>query len=576
MINQKYNALGIKTLWVVSLAALIILPLSQAFRGLDLTDTGFLLTNQRFIFSNPQSVSYWFHLWLTNIIGGIWDSFFGNWGILPHRIAAAIIVWLSVLIILRGLYRFVPDRKIILISSVSAIGFQLISKIPVIHYNSLSNLFFLLGASALIQGALSDRKMYGIAGFVLALNIFVRLPNLPGLTLIAMIPVLNLVARDQTQKTLFDSKALGYYLLGIISGFILTLITMAALGHLHIYFKSVADMFGPVPINAGKYSLKLQILRPIRDTVYALGFGGLFMLALALFTGIMTRFQKNFPRLMLLITIIATVYILCLRLGFTNRSAKYLSYLIIGASYWLALYAVFSAAVDRQLRISYLLVCAIAFLLNIGSDLGIETSMYVIPALVPGSYLILTSFVQRLPNHSSPIKIQNPGIILLAFLAPLTLYGALSQVYRDGASGTTFATHQQLVGVATSEARAQVLDEALAVLAQVVPAGTPLLAYDSLPLIHFASHTPPYLQNPWPVQFHHEYLRALYVKAEKRGDLPPVLVCTLNPRYGSWPIAGAPPVGIDDFFNFLNRNRYHEYWTNGALTLLLPPGYIIP
>src|SRR4029450_14163246 len=59
--------------WIelLCLAWIVSVPLVEAFRGVDLTDTGFLLSNQYWILHDPSAASYWFHLWLTNLIGGL-------------------------------------------------------------------------------------------------------------------------------------------------------------------------------------------------------------------------------------------------------------------------------------------------------------------------------------------------------------------------------------------------------------------------------------------------------------------------------------------------------------------------
>src|SRR5207249_4443682 len=81
-------------------------------------------------------------------------------------------------------------------------------------------LFYVLAGVALLK----PRRAFG-AGLVLALNAFVKLPNVAGLALLVFSP----------RK--------GASLLGALAGFALAFGAMAALGHLHLYLDGVRGLF---------------------------------------------------------------------------------------------------------------------------------------------------------------------------------------------------------------------------------------------------------------------------------------------------------------------------------------------
>jgi formate/nitrite transporter FocA (FNT family) len=51
---------------------IILYPLLFIWQGLDFADAGYSMTVYQQVFNEPESISYNFVTWLTNIIGGFW------------------------------------------------------------------------------------------------------------------------------------------------------------------------------------------------------------------------------------------------------------------------------------------------------------------------------------------------------------------------------------------------------------------------------------------------------------------------------------------------------------------------
>ena len=80
----------------IILALIILYPLIFIWQGLDFTDIGYSLTNYDQTFNEPESVSYGFVNWLTNIIGGLWLLLFGDsLGLLGINLVGAFVVYLT-------------------------------------------------------------------------------------------------------------------------------------------------------------------------------------------------------------------------------------------------------------------------------------------------------------------------------------------------------------------------------------------------------------------------------------------------------------------------------------------------
>ena len=128
-----------------------------------------------------------------------------------------------------------------------------------------------------------------------------------------------------------------------------------------------------------------------------------------------------------------------------------------------------------------------------------------------------------------------------------------------------------LKGIRTTEARAAVIDELLPVLQTYVQEGDELLAYDSIPMIHFITKTRPYLRNPWPVLYlPGEFGKAL-AEQEKARPLPVVLLTKSNPRTPSWPkntnVHENPDTKL--LQDFLSRNGYTVVWESSAFIIMI-------
>src|SRR5215813_3408795 len=116
--------------WIelLCLAWIVSVPLVEAFRGVDLTDTGFLLSNQYWILHDPSAASYWFHLWLTNLIGGLVLLAAGPVGLFASKLAAAFLFWGLVWAAFR-LYGKRTDARWIWIGAAVTLAFDFAGKV---------------------------------------------------------------------------------------------------------------------------------------------------------------------------------------------------------------------------------------------------------------------------------------------------------------------------------------------------------------------------------------------------------------------------------------------------------------
>ncbi len=552
------------------LVPLVAVPLLEAFRGLNLTDMGFVLTNQRLIFSHPENVTYWFHLWLTNIVGGLVDLAFGRFGVLPHKIAAAFLFWGMAAGILL-LYRRSVRQDLVLLAVTVSMAFAVADKIYVVHYNSLSALLYVLGAALLSEGMVRRRSwLFVFAGFLLGLNAFARLPNVVGLALIFVPGLLDRVTRDPAARSKIGLKPVAFFFLGAAVAAGLAFLAMALLGHLEYYLSALRDLAGTTTKDAGGYSflrlVKIALGDPFLALLYSLPLAAGFVLVSAFLSLLKARWLRLVAGLLLAALAYGFVIGPALRVGGTRLVHR----AVAGLCYWVIFLLFLDPRAGKELRLSAVLAACVSLALNVGSDTGIGVSSFVFPAMFPALLAGAETWSQEprlLARASGYRPLLALPLVITAFFLGISASEIKNRVYRDVPEMRRTVNHPQLRWIFTSPARAAILEASLPVISSYVPPGSILFAYDSLPLLHFAARTRPYLGNPWPALYDTRYLDTLLRREESRGSLPVVLLAKSNARDGSWPLSREPLVDPKPVEAFLERNRYRLAWENGSFAL---------
>jgi hypothetical protein len=560
------------------LVVIVALSLARAFLGLDLTDTGFVATNQRLIFSAPSSVAYWFHLWLTNVIGGVVDLAFGRYGIVPMKLASAVIFWCTVAAI-RKLYGKAVDSTAFWLGVAATAIFGFVDKINIVHYNNLSALFFAVGAWFLVEGSVSRKGWaFFASGFALALNAFVRLPNALGLGLPLIPLLLGRFGRSEGDPYPMRPGEFAIFAAGAFAAVASALAAMAMLGHLGPYRESISALLAGSGDSESSYGGLRILSRVFRDTRLALFRGALFSCFIIALSLACSCLKRPVGRAIAVGAVAVACSFFLFFMGHGDVCAKKDTFHAIAGMGYIAATAILfllRSPGDYRLRLAAAVSAAVVFALNFGSDTGIKVSTYAFPMLYPAVLALLSRLAQALGGHAAEARLPSRTAqcalpVFLAIMMPLSAYGASHCVYRDTLAEARFVRNPMLSGVLTSSARAEALEEVLPVVSTYAPPGSALLAFDSVGLIHFATRTRPFLNNPWPALYPPAELDRLLREKERSGPLPPVLLAKSNPRSDSWPSGQAPLATIEPITAFLDRNAYRVAWESGAFSLLLP------
>lgn len=573
-------------------ALIVIFPLMLIWQGLDFTDTGYLLTNYQQIFNEPASVESSFRIWLTNVLGGVWLYFFGSsLGLIGFRLAGVLVTYLTsycAYLILKPYF----EKRFILWALLVALIF-INRSMFVFNYNSLTALFYVLSAYFLIKG-LRDNQLcqIGISGFILGLNIFIRLPNLLGF--LFLIPVL-LHGYLYKSTVSLQIKQVIRFLTGYLLSILLALLTMYLIGHLGGYVSAVKDTFLMLNDPSGHHGSNKLIYILIDNNKWVL-----YRLKLILFASM---------ALLLILTICSKFSLVKFQTGIIVLTGftlihwcwDYYRYwfdiiaALLGLLYFILFLSILILPKERkELRLISFIALLILVLVPLGSNNGIRNSVYGMYLSIPLAFCYITTVSSSTINKItgrlmkvSPVvnecQLSFLKVILIVVLFLLSVRSTYYFTYRDANERLNMShsiNHYLLKGVMTTYDRAQVVEELLAVLPQYVKQDDYLLAYEQISLIHFLTNTKPYLFSSWPMLYSpHQFEKSLDRALNEIPGLPFIVRAKGNTEDLEWPHERGLRKDSSSFEairtimnDFIDQRNYQKVWENSFFEILAPKG----
>jgi hypothetical protein len=549
----------------------VALPWLFIWQGLDFTDQGYLFTIYRWFLRHPEAVGHTSHMWLTNVVGGVWDLLFGRLGVVGQRALWAVCTSFGLFLAFRAVRSCSSERA-------AALGVFVVSAFLVnrretwFSYNTATSLLSTAAATTLFL-ALRANNLRGLAlaGFILGVSPFARISNVLHATLLAA-PVFA-VLLERSRLPLLP-RQLGAALLGYLVGVGSALLGMLALGHWSLFWQASYDLLHPsspdLPHGVGALGTKLWqdhlLTVPVGVAIVA---GGAGLVALA-------------PRLPKLVNygIYAALgvagYWGLTRLGHTGATEPW-TWLIIGPCYvLLAGIALGLLARSFDERLACFIGCVALFVTPLGSDNGIRAAYQGTQFAIPLAIAILYTAGMEARRALRPM-----AIVIAATMVGESVDRDLSYSYRDRPRPElwTSVAHQQLHGQLTTPARARVTVEVLSALEQRVDRGDYLLAYEGAPLLQYLTYTRPYTGHPWLMTDHDpNVVPGLLRTALESSKCLPVAVRSLgSTRSMDWPtrfrklesLHAGTRKAIE---RFLRTHGYQATWRNDYFEILQPPG----
>ena len=233
---------------IVSISIISIFELLLGLQGIDLRDSGFVLTACKEIFHTPESNQYYFLYYLNAVIGGVWH-FITNGGSYFWFKVLNLIIIVSTYYFVQRIFKLFNANKLWVFLGYFVVIMQQnreYSGLFVFHHNFTSALFTTAVVCMLLEGLINNcyKKIY-LSGLILGFGTFLRLPNAV-LTIMAAAVVLCNYFYDKNLKLFFKRGI--FCFLGYATGFMLVIGFMAICkNHLEIFKRAV---FGDMTASA--------------------------------------------------------------------------------------------------------------------------------------------------------------------------------------------------------------------------------------------------------------------------------------------------------------------------------------
>ena len=511
-------------------------------QGFDMLDEGWSLTGFQQTFSDPESVGYQFLYYLTDVVGGAWNLLFGRGGIYAFRVLTAIVLTINSLLVWLLMRPWLP-RWAILLGILASFACSYYG-IMVFYHNYLTALLATCAVCAMVRALTAHSLLWmTVAGAVIGINIFSRLPNVSFLgLLLVLIPY---YIYNSAPKTLRMAAAA---MVGLLLGVALVFALMVLLGHNHlsIFLQVIDDGLSAAYDPDSSHNLGSMAATYLR--VY------LHVFTLGIFSNTYTVYQLG--------------SIVCLWVILSRRYPPALVYMAT-------------------------LVLLVMHLQPLGSDFGIqnmgENSIYLATPFVFGIVAKWLKDMQCPPWAAHYTAFLRPSLSCLAVLCALLFIlrgvkNIANQCYFDEGPRTEkrFLPDTPLATTFTTAENCQQLNVILHHLAPYVKPGDTILCFQNMPALHYLTQTRPYLRNAWPWSYDPGNMARKFREAEQRHTKLPVVVRekTMVPRWTVPYPAWDDTHFTDSYFHknqkvqliqqFLAHHHYTVVWENDVCQILIP------
>ncbi|WP_445957200.1 hypothetical protein [Yeosuana sp.] len=548
-----------------------------AFQGFDMCDEGFSLTFYQQFFNAPESVEYNFVYWLSGLVGGIWYLFYNEGGILWFRLLAIIVNSSTFILSYKLLKNHIKKNHALIglsmVLFVNHFGFL------AFYHNQLSALIAVFAASVLIRGISKNNLiLIGLAGSLIGINIFSRLPNVTLLVWLLVIPFSGFLNSDKLKKVL---KSMLVFAFGVVSGVFFILVIMYFIGHLGIMERASLSI-----INLGGTDGSTHNIISLFKT-YWFNYKKVFtsfswLVAISLVILIIENLFKNK-------TFLKRVLYLIPFLGLFILFRKGGIQIMYAIGFIGTLWVLFSKQEKHSTKILALLGLLMMLFLPLGSAGGMYDSGYMwiwlsVPFFIHFlSEIKNTTFIIKtkgnyISRDLSALMVENLMLTIVLSYFVSKAYSISQEAYFDKGSRVekTYTINCKYArAVYTTKERATITNELLRNLQRYINPDDYLLAYDCIPMIHFLTNTKPYMYNPWVWVYDGNSFEEKIEKAEREIPILPIVV---QQKFST---IGAFSIPLTDYMDetkeetylynsrrvlamnsFLKRNKYYLVWSN--------------
>ena len=530
----------------------IIIEGSLIWYGYSAYDEPWVMSAYYWIFRDPEACQYQMLYYNALLVGGVWEKLFGQYGYLAFRIGGAIINILSCYAIYWILKPHVKQRILILTLYLFLISFGY--GVLVIHHNWITALITVI-AVGFIDRALRNRNhlYFFIAGSILGLNTFTRLPNIALCGLVTVLIPYYYFTFRRTQDKVYTRRHVFHMLLtgviGYASGIVVELILLSALGHRELFLDNLSTSFNIAGSSDNSHSFLLMLRS------YISNYWGIFKCICILPILPVLWWWK-----MLIYVIYAFFTVTLLYALYTERNKENTFYIIF-------------------------MSLLTAYLLPLGSDNGIcnmgDNSDYLAVALAVSVICESCSSLLKRKKYWIPCFFI---ISLLSYCVKMTYSIANSCDFDDGPRWEkTYRINSPLATTYTTKEKAATINTLLEALKPYVKKGDYLMAFDNPPGINYLTETRPWVGTSWLLCYDHTTLEKKIRQSEKKKTLPIIITSKGTPTdfmadFKDWDNERTSekayyfvPEKIKLRHEFIKKHKYIVAWQNKHFIIYIPP-----
>ena len=561
---------------LLTLGTVFVYCFALAFQGLDLVDEGWCLSAYQQLFEHPQSAEYQMLYYNAILVGALWNSLFGSWGILGFRLLSVLCIVLTTLTSYYLLKQHI-SRWGFLVGVVLLLSSH--NYTIVFHHNGLTALFVTLTSLLFFLSLKKNRIRYSFCGgIILAITFFTRIPNLSMLSLLLVFVIYFLYTKDLKSTSKYIVSAIS----GIAIGLLIEIVIMAGLGHLDLFYESLSSGFSAIDASDSTHNIS-KLFRCYKYDYVTIGQYVLMLLAIPSIAYSILQAQSIKSGNLLFSFVCACLYFMQI---FYSHAIAYSLYTLY-AFCWIN-FGVYLMRNKSDKSIAYLttLSSCVLFFLPFGSDYGVgNMGRACIFTAVPLSCGLLFRSIASLKRDGSARRIITLSFVIFFCAFGLRCAITTSRTCYFDAGSRLVKTSQPLHPLAntyTTPERCNKINDLMTNLSQFVKEKDTMLCWQCAPTIHYLTHTYPYLNNSWPWTYDVGNLERHFEKAMSDNNRAPLVLCCkssismwdkFNPDWDNenasdqWNFNTRK---IQIFHQFISEYAYETVWENELFRIMLP------
>lgn len=562
-IYQKYQKVITKYIFPI---VLFFYPFLTVNQGVDVSDSMYSFSN--FLFFENMEGMWVVSTYLSNVTGWLLTKLPLGSTVLGMKMYTTLFICANALLVYKLFCRWMP-AWIAFLGEMTAIGF---CWIPTgILYNYMSYLLLTLGAILLYQGLVEEKdKLLGMAGMVLGLNVFVRIPNLTQMALI--IGLWYYLGKKHKKLNVIFEKTMKC-VLGYLTGVLLPLLAVLLRFGMSGITDVIQGLFG-IQGSDETYSAWSMVSSVVN--AYERTFKWIFLLLLGVAMGMVMFFlmKDKFTNLKKIIYVLGMFVLLRFMWGrgmFTFR--YYEDYTSMYEWGMIGLYLIWIAAIymlvgaknSLEEKLWAVLVMVITLITPLGSNNYTMQNLNNLFLTAPFAFYTYIKILRRKFTPDGNESITFPWKSMLTMAGIMIVVQSVGFhagfVFRDGMDGSkreyTFENPKALKGMKTTRQNGESLSELLEYLERREMQEEEVLLYGDCPGLSFILGKPFAIGTAWPDLASYSY--DTFVEEIEALKKAPMVVIKKKDT------AGEQSVKKKEYLmSFMERHSYENVFQNEA------------